>query len=343
VDGEYSCVSFDYFTDRFCSAIFQAGSLLVLIAESRTRSYLASIVPVIVNTVLNEHQLVLDIVAFVSKGDFPRSRLGEKQRGKILASWVSRKMQTIAQFSIRDPDAEGSVGTAVPEEMGRRTSAQSGLGNTQARHSQGSLKRAPGTAGSSLRHVESVSQMPSPAPTLPLHIEPRDYDNDFDPHDHAYREHNDETPTNERPRPLTLDTSVEFNIVDSYDHSPTGHEEDISPDAQRGMGMHLDPYAQNYSHVQGQHNIQNVSHGPQVPSTSPLRYEDYNAHQSGSYTGYSGGGVGQIKEEYSPVSPLNVPGLGGLRVANAGDNDGDSEDDWGESALKQLNLGGRAR
>ncbi|KAF2222662.1 hypothetical protein BDZ85DRAFT_200179, partial [Elsinoe ampelina] len=104
-------------------AIFQAGNLLVLIAESRTRAYLASIVPVIVNTVLNEHQLVLDIVAFVSKGDFPRSRLGEKQRGKILASWVSRKMQTIAQFSIRDPEGEGSVDTATPEDaLGRRGS-----------------------------------------------------------------------------------------------------------------------------------------------------------------------------------------------------------------------------
>jgi len=314
-----------------------------LIAESRTRSYLASIVPVIVNTVLNEHQLVLDIVAFVSKGDFPRSRLGEKQRGKILASWVSRKMQTIAQFSIRDPDAEGSVGTVVPEEMGRRASAQSGLANTRARHSQGSLKRAPGTAGSSLRHVESVSQMPPPAPTLPLHIEPRDYDEDFDVEDSHYREHNDETPTNERPRPLTLDTNVEFNIVESYEHSPTGHEEeDISPDQPRSMGTHLDPYDQSYGHghghAHGQYHTQDVS--PQVPDISPLRYEDYNTDPA---SGYSTGRVGNIKEEYSPVSPLNVPSLGGLRVANASEHDGDSEDDWGASALAQLNLGGRAR
>jgi hypothetical protein len=83
--------------------------LLVLIAEVRTRAFLASLVPVIVNSVLNEHQLVLDIVAFVALGDFPRSRLGEKQRGKILASWVSRKMRTIAQFSIRDPEAVEAV------------------------------------------------------------------------------------------------------------------------------------------------------------------------------------------------------------------------------------------
>jgi hypothetical protein len=70
-------------------------------------------VPVIVNAILNEHQIVVDIVAFVNKGDFPRSRLGEKQRGKILASWVTRKMRTMAQFGIRDADAalaEGNEG-----------------------------------------------------------------------------------------------------------------------------------------------------------------------------------------------------------------------------------------
>ena len=41
----------------------------------------------------------------MNRGDFPRSRLGEKQRGKILASWVTRKMRTMAQFGIRDADS----------------------------------------------------------------------------------------------------------------------------------------------------------------------------------------------------------------------------------------------
>ena len=80
------------------------------------KSYLASTVPVIVNAILNEHQLVADIITFVEKGHFPRSRLGEKQRGRILASWVTRKLRTIAQFSIRDPDGANSGITAVPEE-----------------------------------------------------------------------------------------------------------------------------------------------------------------------------------------------------------------------------------
>ena len=62
----------------------------------------------------------MDIVAFVSRGDFPRSRLGEKQRGKILAGWVTRKMRTIAQFGIREPDGTDSQITEVPEEHTHR-------------------------------------------------------------------------------------------------------------------------------------------------------------------------------------------------------------------------------
>ena len=82
----------------------------MVLVEVHVKSYLASMVPVIVNAILDQHQLVVDIVAFVGKGDFPRSRLGEKQRGKILASWVTRKMRTIAQFGIRDMQGSGRDG-----------------------------------------------------------------------------------------------------------------------------------------------------------------------------------------------------------------------------------------
>jgi hypothetical protein len=78
-------------------------------------------VPVIVNAILNEHQLVIDIVAFVIKGDFHRSRLGEKQRGKILAGWVTRKMRTIAQYSIRDAGMENIYESA--EQPGRHSTS----------------------------------------------------------------------------------------------------------------------------------------------------------------------------------------------------------------------------
>lgn len=91
---------------------------MVVVVEIFRRNFLASMVPVIVNSVLNEHQLVIDIVAFVIKGDFHRSRLGEKQRGKILAGWVTRKMRTIAQYSIRDPNGTDNQITEVAEPGG---------------------------------------------------------------------------------------------------------------------------------------------------------------------------------------------------------------------------------
>ncbi|KAF2714936.1 acetyl-CoA synthetase-like protein [Pleomassaria siparia CBS 279.74] len=98
-------------------AVFQAGGLVVVVVEIFRRNFLAAMVPVIVNAILNEHQLVIDIVAFVIKGDFHRSRLGEKQRGKILAGWVTRKMRTIAQYSIRDPNGEDGQITEEPGMM----------------------------------------------------------------------------------------------------------------------------------------------------------------------------------------------------------------------------------
>lgn len=105
------------------SAVFQAGGLVVVLVEVFRKAYLASIVPVIVNTILNEHQLVVDMIAFVSNGDFPRSRLGEKQRGKILASWVTRKLRTIAQFGIRDPDSAENHIMEVPAPRTRTNNA----------------------------------------------------------------------------------------------------------------------------------------------------------------------------------------------------------------------------
>ncbi|KAI0380971.1 acetyl-CoA synthetase-like protein [Hypomontagnella monticulosa] len=126
-------------------AVFQAGGLVVVLVEVSRKAYLASIVPVIVNAILNDHQIVVDIVAFVNRGDFPRSRLGEKQRGKILASWVTRKMRTVAQFAIRDPDS-GSVegGEGAPENH---------------RASVGSVRSSNAPGASSLRNMEHAPQI----------------------------------------------------------------------------------------------------------------------------------------------------------------------------------------
>ncbi|KAK2066614.1 hypothetical protein P8C59_000416 [Phyllachora maydis] len=104
-------------------AVFQAGGLVVVLVEVTRKAYLASIVPVIVNSILNEHQIIVDIVAFVNRGDFPRSRLGEKQRGRILAGWVSRKMRTMAQFAIKDVEAIAALGGAPGTSSGEPSGA----------------------------------------------------------------------------------------------------------------------------------------------------------------------------------------------------------------------------
>lgn len=110
--------------------------------EVARKAYLASLVPVILNAILNEHQIVADIVAFVNKGDFPRSRLGEKQRGKILASWVTSKMRTMAQFGIRDADGGLSDVTETVE----------------PRHSSTSLRNS-SVLASSLRNTEPAPKI----------------------------------------------------------------------------------------------------------------------------------------------------------------------------------------
>ena len=145
------------------SAVFQAGGLVVVLVEVFRKAYLASIVPVIVNAILNGHQVVVDIVAFVGHGDFPRSRLGEKQRGKILASWVTRKLRTIAQFAIRDPDGETSQITEVQEPRSREAASLVSKSNTPADMLRSSIvsdltaHAAPASDASVIRDVADIN------------------------------------------------------------------------------------------------------------------------------------------------------------------------------------------
>lgn len=104
------------------SAVFQAGDQVILLVEVLRTNHLSSIVPVIVNAVLDEHQIIVDKIAFCARGDFPRSRLREKQRGKILASWITRRLKTCIVFNVRDgeiaqmePEGPSTILQSVPE------------------------------------------------------------------------------------------------------------------------------------------------------------------------------------------------------------------------------------
>lgn len=143
-------------------AVFQAGGMIVVIVEVFRKAYLASIVPVIVNAVLNEHQIVVDIVAFVGHGDFPRSRLSEKQRGKILASWVTRKLRTIAQFGIRDSESQRPLSEIPEPRKSASVMSKQPSSNDQFR-------------GSIASDAPSISDRLSIMPELPLELPPNHY------------------------------------------------------------------------------------------------------------------------------------------------------------------------
>jgi len=226
-------------------------------------------------------------------------------------------MRTIAQFSIRDPDAEGSVGTAVPEEaMGRRGSAQSG---------RASLRRPPGTGASSLRHAESLSQMPVEEEAMPpldhlrLHTqEPSQYDGAQDlgyPPAVAEDSRDDHTPTNENPQPLQLNTTLDYSPVE------LGTGDSDSPN----LHFHARPISE-----QPAGDLSAFDFNPGfTPAAPPPRVHPPIAPAAGG--GYA---------RYGDASPVEVPrglnGGGGLRVANR--SSGDSED-WGAEALRQMDFG----
>ncbi|OBA19964.1 acetyl-CoA synthetase-like protein [Metschnikowia bicuspidata var. bicuspidata NRRL YB-4993] len=70
------------------SCIFKCSDYTIVVCEARRSKSLAALVPIIVNTVFSKHHLIVDIVAFIKRGEFPISRLGTKQRARIVDAWV---------------------------------------------------------------------------------------------------------------------------------------------------------------------------------------------------------------------------------------------------------------
>jgi hypothetical protein len=211
----YSCAN------EVNSAVFQAGGLIVVLVEVARKAYLASLVPVIVNAILNEHQIVADIVAFVNKGDFPRSRLGEKQRGKILASWVTSKMRTMAQFGIRDADGGLSDLTEVVEP---RHSATSSLRNSSVlANSPRNIEPAPKIVEQrELEQQHEAGSLPSPIKTGEPAAQP--YNNSILDSttlggDSTYR--SDDTPTEPKSNHFESPTTPRIALTDENINFPT--------------------------------------------------------------------------------------------------------------------------
>lgn len=279
------------------------------------KAYLASIVPVIVNAILNEHQIVVDIVAFVNKGDFPRSRLGEKQRGKILATWVTRKMRTMAQFGIRDADSALSDVTEVIEPRSGITSLKNGsIINSSLRN----IEQAPQITEQ--RQLDNMQAMYSPAspPAGYVEMPAISYDDSLVGTTIADESSkSDDTPTspkasNQHGLPdiniASIDDDTAANTMTSYLTAPTGGT------FTTGSFMDYDPPSVPPPRV-----------GPKPNMTSPsLVAEPLPAVE------------GREGDLWS--LPSQRPGSG-LKVQNASAED---EDEWPQEAIMHMNLASKA-
>jgi acyl-CoA synthetase (AMP-forming)/AMP-acid ligase II len=82
------------------SCVFKCADYTIVVCESKRSRYFASLVPLIVNTVLSKHHIIVDIVAFIKKGEFPISRLGTKQRARIVDAWVQGVLPINALYGV---------------------------------------------------------------------------------------------------------------------------------------------------------------------------------------------------------------------------------------------------
>ncbi|KAI5961276.1 hypothetical protein KGF57_001789 [Candida theae] len=82
------------------SCVFRCADYTVVVCESKRTRYFASLVPLIINTVFSKHHLIIDIVAFIKKGEFPISRLGTKQRARIVDAWVQGVIPISASYGV---------------------------------------------------------------------------------------------------------------------------------------------------------------------------------------------------------------------------------------------------
>ncbi|KAH6998881.1 hypothetical protein BKA56DRAFT_469899 [Ilyonectria sp. MPI-CAGE-AT-0026] len=241
-------------------AVFQAGGLVVVLVEVSRKPYLASIVPVIVNAILNEHQIIVDIVAFVNKGDFPRSRLGEKQRGKILAGWVTRKMRTLAQFAIRDVDA-----VALMNEM-------NGPGG-EAMDTRASMVsvRSGGPAGSSLRNAEHASRIPEQEE----HEPPMDRRLSFVPQPRA---NTMELPNQQIP---VAQYAHDLPPEAVHHHTPSAPPEQLSLALQTGQGFEMPDFARFGAPSEHEHGHPGTGFVAELPSQEPpqIRLPSVDGHE----------------------------------------------------------------
>ncbi|KAI7864431.1 hypothetical protein BDF14DRAFT_1744883 [Spinellus fusiger] len=79
--------------------VFQTNSEVVAVVAVKSKEHALAIVPLVVNAVLENHTFLVDTIVVVSSQQLPRSRYGDKLRGKTLASFVEQKLKTALYVS----------------------------------------------------------------------------------------------------------------------------------------------------------------------------------------------------------------------------------------------------
>ncbi|KAF7721150.1 hypothetical protein EC973_005357 [Apophysomyces ossiformis] len=106
--------------------VFRIGSETVVVAAVKMAEHALSAVPLIVSAILDTHSFLVDTVVIVDNKQLPRSRYGDKLRGKALAYYMEKKLPaiyvsritnqhqplTLPQWSQADNDAASFVSRA---------------------------------------------------------------------------------------------------------------------------------------------------------------------------------------------------------------------------------------
>ena len=311
-------------------AVFQAGGLVVVLVEVFRKAYLASLVPVVVNAILNEHQLVVDIVAFVGQGDFPRSRLSEKQRGKILASWVTRKLRVIAQFSIRDPDGEPHAiqETAETQRHGPTSLLSKNQYNTSdlPRNSIASETTSHLVPGSNGKFIDSGSSiMPEhPQGVLPRSDSQRVTEQSTQPNQDYQTPPEYDTPSvalNDKPYVLDLPHGISEMPSTTFDDYSTNESNETNDEFanDRFYDPNADPFNPygEYAPDPFEYEALSQNQTPRLSIANPTEYEnerdDANStptttNSSSRHTAIPQSAHSEISSQWTDTGPASIPG-----------------------------------
>jgi hypothetical protein len=94
--------------------VFQANRETVCVVEVRASEGILNLVPCIINSILDEHQFIIDVIVFIEPGTLPKSRLGEKQRTKIVTSWLSGNLPTLHVHFVKPPPSNSRPNSHLP-------------------------------------------------------------------------------------------------------------------------------------------------------------------------------------------------------------------------------------